>query len=241
MDETTRIPLAQYQLSSDVLANTRTVWLQPPALESSAPPGLTIFLDGPYFLGHFDAPATVWQLQRDGALPPMWSAYVSAGDREMRWPESMCHPDFPTFLCDELLPQLEATTHASAERLLAGVSLTGLSAAHAALARPGVFDKVLCLSGSFWWEDAALARRVPEFAASTTSFWLTVGDEETATDVDHGHGLIQVLSQVDGVRRMRDALLEHGVGAEYVEFSGGHHASSWRRALYGDLQGLWAM
>lgn len=240
MNENTRISLTQYVIDSDILANSRNLWLQPPADESAAET-LAVFLDGEFFVGFFDAPAAMARLQREGVLPPTWSVYIAGGDRTRRWPESFCNPDFAHFICDELLPEIASKTGPSTERLLAGVSLTGLSAAHVALTHPGVFSRVLCLSGSFWWEQAQLASEIAAMPRHETAFRLTVGDQETSTDVEHGHGLVQELSQIEGVRRMHEALEAHGFPVQYAEYEGGHDAVSWRRELPGDLRALWAM
>lgn len=230
------ISLGLRRLRSAVLGNERDVWLQPPAM-SSPEASLAVFLDGEYYVGLLGAPGTLDALQREGAMPPHWIAYVAGREREVRWPESFCNPDFARFVCDELVPEVEATTGASRERLLVGLSLTGLSAAHVALSRPEVFTRVLCHSGSFWWERGALSRTV-EPASSPMRFRLTVGDGETKTNVDHGHGLVQVDSQIEGVRQMRDALVENDYAVSYSEYAGGHDAASWRRELPDDLRAL---
>jgi enterochelin esterase family protein len=230
----------EHTFESQVLDNTRPVWLHQPAVDG-APTHLAVFLDGDFFIDHFGAPEAMTTLQRSGTLPPTWSLYVPAGERTRRWPESFCDADFATFLCDELVPWALTHTGATADPVLVGVSLTGLSAAHAALSHPGTFSRVLCLSGSFWWDDAHLADTVSSFPPSPTAFHLTVGDQETATDVDHGHGLIQARSQIDGVQAMHRALTTHGTLATYSEYSGGHDAESWLRELPGDLEAVWRL
>ncbi|MHA6323677.1 alpha/beta hydrolase [Roseivivax sp. CAU 1753] len=235
------IDLRQHRISSDTLQSDRNFWLQPPLnADPSADAGLTVFLDGEYYLTHFGAPQTMAMLQQEGSLPPMWSAYVSAGDRETRWPESFCSDGFGTFVCDELVPSVRALTGATGQNTLVGVSLTGLSAAHIGLSRPGVFSRVLCHSGSFWWEQGKLAADIPKWPRSDCRFRISIGDEETDTDVDHGHGLIQVQSQLEANRRMRDALLENGFSVGYSEWPGGHTAPGWRRELANDLKALFA-
>ena len=100
---------------------------------------------------------------------------------------------------------------------------------------------VRCASGSFRWKEGLLASRVGQFPRADTAFRLTVGDQESATHVDHGHGLVQELSQIDGVEDMRDALEAHGFPLSFARFHGGHDAQSWRRELPGDLEALWGI
>lgn len=235
------IDLKQRRISSKTLSSERNFWLQPPLkADPSVDAGLVVFLDGEYYLTHFGAPRTMALLQQEGRLPPAWSVYVSAGDREVRWPESFCNDAFAAFVCDELVPTVRALTGAERPNTLVGVSLTGLSAAHIGLSRPGVFSRVLCHSASFWWEQGKLAAEIPKWPRSDCIFRISVGDEETDTDVDHGHGLVQVQSQLEANRQMRDALVKHGFAVGYSEWPGGHTAPGWRRELAGDLQALFA-
>ncbi len=234
-------PLAfrQRRYVSEALGNERNIWLQEPA--TPGPAELLLFLDGEYFLTHLEAPATVRALQESGALPPCWVAYVAAREREVRWPENFCSRVFARAVCDELVPQIESWVGvAPTGRALAGLSLTGLGAVYIALSAPARFQRVLSLSGSFWWGDGRLARELSSFPAGSTRFRLTVGDRETCTDVDHGHGLIQRISQVEGCRNMRDGLRDRGFMVSYAEYAGGHDVPSWRRDLAGDLRILFA-
>ena len=153
------IEVSHYVVDSEVLGNSRSVWIQPPPTET-AEAGLAIFLDGEYYLTHFRTPQVMKSLQTQQTLPPMWCAYVDARERALRWPENLCNPDFATFLCDELVPQIEAVTGCTNHRMLAGLSLTGLSAAYVALSRPAYFRRVLCQSPSFWWERGQLSTRI---------------------------------------------------------------------------------
>jgi len=241
MDQQHSISLVQHTVASDVLNNERMVWLQPPADGVDVDHAkLAVFLDGEYYLPHVGAPSIMHTLQKEKALPPMWCAYVAARTQAFRWPESFCNPDFVSFICDELVPTIEAHTGASGARLIAGLSLTGLSAAHTALSRPDVFHRVLCQSGSFWWENGRLPAEVGNYPPTQAMFRITVGDQEIQTNVEHGSGLTQVMSQVEANERMRDALLNHGCRVSYHRFNGGHDIGSWRRNLADDLRSLFS-
>lgn len=234
------ITLTKGTFVSAVLPGERRVWTQPPAAgPDTNAAGLAVFLDGEYYVTHIAAPTTVNQLQTEGRLPPFWSVYVEAGPQSRRWPDSFCNEQFASFLCEELVPSMTQATGASAERLLVGVSLTGLSAAHAALCYPGTFQRVLSHSGSFWWERGKLARTLAEYPAGDARFRLTVGRDETKTNVDHGSGLVQVDSQITGCEQMRDALDAHGFSVSYATYDGGHDMQSWRRTLREDLLALY--
>ena len=65
------IPIAQHEIGSPTLGNSRAVWIQqPPAALGREPEGLCIFLDGEYYLAHIRAAAIVDELQADGRIPP---------------------------------------------------------------------------------------------------------------------------------------------------------------------------
>lgn len=231
------IHIQQHEFHSPTLNNTRPVWTQAPA---SDPVGVIIFLDAEYYLTYLQAATTVESLIADGTLPPLLTAYVAASETPIRWKESFCNDDFATMLVDEMLPWLrsEFALPGDGETILAGLSLTGLSAVHAALKSGDVFTRVLSQSGSFWWNDEWLSQNIDTFPASNTAFRIVVGDEESDENVDHGDGLIQVVSQRDGCLRMRDALLAKGHPVSYAEYHGGHQLAPWREELAGSLTAL---
>ena len=233
------IDLLQCEFESRILGNRRTVWVQ---RRDSLATGVCIFLDGEYYLAHVRAAGIVSRLQEEGAMPPMAVAYVSCVDHDVRWPESFCNPAFASFLGDELLPWLTSRFAAigPGENALVGLSLTGLSAAHAALQFPDAFPRVLCQSGSFWWNESSFAGDVRDGPLSNVAFRITVGSKETEEDVDHGKGLFQRESQVTSNRRTCDALVAKGHPVSYREFDGGHDVASWRNDLPESLTALFA-
>lgn len=118
------------------------------------------------------------------------------------------------------------------DRTLIGLSYTGLAAAFVAKEYPGLFQRVISRSGSFWSNDCwlieqfrTLAQRVP------TDFYLDVGTREVAENVRHREDVLQVISQIEGVRRFRDVLAREGYSVSYVEFEGGHDFQAWKRTL----------
>ena len=231
------IPLLQCEVTSRRLGNRRAVWLQPSAVRSDV---ACIFLDAEYYLAHLRAASVLAELQSSAAIPPATVAYVSSIDQEARWPESFCNDDFAAFLHEELVPWLRdrAELDEGGITVLAGLSLTGLSAAHAALRHPNSFPRVLCQSASFWWNDNWLANHLPDFDSDPVSFRITVGTRETKEDVDHGNGLVQRDSQLASNRRFRAALVAAGHRVSYEEHAGGHDIASWRADLPASLVAL---
>jgi enterochelin esterase family protein len=122
---------------------------------------------------------------------------------------------------------------------LAGLSYSGLAAAFVAKEFPGVFQKVICQSGSFWWNDCWLVEQYRLQPPLPAGFYLDVGSLEVEEDDPAAPGAPKEASQIEGVRRFRDVLLQKGNPVKYREFDGGHDFDSWRKTLPGALK--WAL
>lgn len=88
---------------------------------------------------------------------------------------------FLDFLERDLIPHVERAERTAPHRVLVGLSLGGLFAVATLLDRPALFDSVIAVSPSMWWQDhawVAEAERVleasPDFAGR---LYLTVADE----------------------------------------------------------------
>lgn len=222
----------------------RAVWIQRPRV--GKPAGVCLFLDAEYYLAQIRAAPIVDELQHLGQFPPMLTAYISSrADSLARWTDSICNDAFVEYLVIELLPWLVEEFDISPGRnLLAGLSLTGLSAVHAALKFPEAFPRVLALSGSFWWNNMWLPQEIRRRPCSGVAFRLTVGVEETiqtTTHKNHGQELLQAESQLESNREMRDALVSAGYRVSYLEHPGGHDVPSWRATLGESLTALLAL
>jgi len=222
------------------LGNERTVWVREPQDPARADQ-LTIFLDGEFYRERVGAGAVLDDLR--GGLADSWFVFVSTESAEARWRECPCHPPFARFIVGELLPWLEERHPAIGgvrRRVLAGLSYTGLAAAFVAKEFPGVFGRVISQSGSFWFDDCRLER---DFRAASvrlpTAFHLSVGTREVQRHVQHRADVLQVVSQIEGVQRFRDVLLQLGHAVTYAEFDGGHDFDAWRRELPDALR--WAL
>jgi enterochelin esterase-like enzyme len=218
-------------LKSVHLQNERLIWVRPPRDPSSAE-HLSIFLDGEFYRDAVDATSVIDGLQ--GEIADSWFVFVSVESVEARWLECPCHPPFARFVAEELLPWL-GTQHRELqlvrERTLIGLSYTGLAAAFVAQQFPGIFQRVISQSGSYWWNDCWLAEQYRLGARVPADFYLDVGTKELAENVRHREGVLQVVSQLEGVRRFRDVLRLRGNSVKYVEFAGGHDFAAWRQTL----------
>ena len=140
-----------------------------------------------------------------------------------------------TFLADELLPWARAQYRISpkpSEVVISGASRRGMLAAYAAFRRPDAFQRVLSLSGSFYWRPPqteeftwlpALVAREPK---QPVRLYLAAGSLETVVSTTNaGHYLLGTN------RHMRDVLGAKGYTFEYVEFYGLHSPGNWQDQL----------
>ncbi|MFT3782988.1 MAG: alpha/beta hydrolase-fold protein [Nibricoccus sp.] len=230
----------EHRITSAHLANERTLWILAP---EATPTHLAIFLDGEYYRERVEAPAVIEELRGRREIGETLFVFVSMESVDARWKECPCYAPFARFVDEELLPWLELkypSVRAVKERVMAGLSYTGLAASSVALTTRGRFTKVVAQSGSFWWNDSWITKRVEESGVPlATEFYLSVGDRENQTNIQHKQDVFQAISQIDGVKNFRDALVKRGANVKYVETDGLHEFSAWRKALPDALR--WAL
>jgi enterochelin esterase family protein len=236
------MPETHHRLKSRHLGNERSIWVIPPR-DPAQPAELAVFLDAERYRDRVGAVSIIQELTTLSALANTLFVFVSEHSAEARWLECPCHPPFATFINDELLPWLEShhpSIRGASKRVLIGLSYTGLSAAYVAFRAAGRWNKVISQSGSHWANDGWLAEQYRQHSHSLPiRFYLDVGRGETAENVRHKEDVLQVISQIDGVRRFRDALQATGHEVRYVEFDGAHDYAAWSQTLPGALR--WAL
>ncbi len=211
----------------------RTVRLLPPVAESSQA-GLLVLLDGEFYVDRMPTVDLVQQGQRSGRLARFWTLFVDAGDQPSRWRDCQCSESFAAFVANDLVAWFRAGVADVDTVAVGGLSLSGLQAAFTAVFHHEAIDRVFTQSPSFWWSDGSLGDLV---AGSVTSavesvrLRISCGLDETDDDVNHGPGLHQKMSQLDGCRVVRDAFACHDVPVEYAEIPGGHDFDTWTRDL----------
>lgn len=230
----------QHRLGSRHLGNERTIWIREPA---GTPLNLTVVLDAELYRDRMGVVPLIDELEMTGAIERSLVAFVSVESVASRWVECPCHLPFVRFVDQELLPWLEGLhpeVTLARERVIVGLSYTGLAAAWVAMMAPQRFTKVIAQSGSFWWNDCWISGHVARLASTPRAdFYLEVGRLETAENVRHKEDVLQVVSQIEGVKRFRDALQRAGAEPRYVEFDGGHDLAAWRQTLPNALR--WAL
>lgn len=200
-----------------------------------------VFLDGEYYLERMEAAPLLEALMTDGEVPPMNLVFLESGGPGARHTDFLCNAQFARFVAGDVLGWTRETFPdlPDGQHLICGLSLSGLAAVHISLTYPVLFPAALAQSGSLWWEPGTFAAFVREQSPIDTRFWLSVGDEETETDVSHPPtGLHQAISQIEGVQRGAGVLADAGADVHVHRFNGGHDFAPWRAELGDALQWL---
>lgn len=127
---------------------------------------------------------------------------------------------------------------------IAGSSMGGLISLYGFLMYPAVFGFCGAFSTAYWFGQEGLLNTIDEKADGRGKIYLDVGGKEgyvldkwqiAAGNTDHAY--------VEGVQRLRDALIQHGyqpgTSLLYVEESdGAHHENDWARRLPAALRYL---
>ncbi|MFK0172059.1 enterochelin esterase [Streptomyces sp. NPDC090306] len=220
--------VTEHTVASRVLGGSRRVWLyEPPGRAGEfADLPVLVLLDGEHWQPGLGVSTLLDNLIADGRIPPTAAVLPESVDAATRWAELSCRPAFTSFLADELLPwaagRLPALTDDPARTVLAGQSLGGLTAVHAALGAPHRFGNALVQSGSFWWPvgpDAEwLTARIAASPPLPVRLRLSFGEQEWVA--------------LPAARRLRDTLAAAGYDdVTYREFNGGHDYLCWRTEL----------
>ncbi|MEU6153628.1 enterochelin esterase [Actinosynnema sp. NPDC047251] len=210
------------------LPGTRPVWVHGPA--DGGP--VLVLLDGDVWAREHPIAPTLDALTAAGRLPALTTVMVgpSAAGRTA---DLTCDPAYPGHLV-ALLDELGLRPD-PARTIVAGQSLGGLAATHAALSRADRFGTVIAQSGSFWW---------PGDTSGTT--WLSHCRE--ASHCPEATRALRVVLQVGTqewgmpqiVGRVRDALADKGHSVSTVEYYGGHDQAWWQVGLITALLDLTA-
>jgi predicted alpha/beta superfamily hydrolase len=89
---------------------------------------------------------------------------------------------FRAFIAKQLMPEIGRRYRVNARRGIIGESLAGLFAVETFLREPGLFDTVIAISPSLWWNDGSLVREAPVLLKNQPQgarrLFLTSADED---------------------------------------------------------------
>ncbi len=138
--------------------------------------------------------------------------------------------DMARMLIEEIKPFVDARYRTLPDRentAIAGASLGGLFALHAALSHPGVFGRVAALSPTVWWGHGEVMRRVAALRERLpVRIWIDIGKREAPPLRQHVRSLNELLL-AKGWRKSR---ITRRATLRHVEIPRGRHdEASWGR------------
>lgn len=236
------MPLESHVISGGEYS--RSAWYCPGPSDQSHP--LCIFLDGEHYHRDMAALPILEKLLAEPGMPPLSLLFIShvgtAADQQdyaaCRTADYTCNDRYARFIAEDVVRWATARSAGTQAEgnLICGLSLSGLQSAYITFRHPRVFRACLSQSGSFWW----LADRDVRLPTTQARFWLSVGDQETATRVAHAQGLFQEISQMAGVERAAEEFSKNGATVHYHRFAGGHAIAPWQAELPEALRWLMA-
>lgn len=184
----------KFEMESSVLGETRPYIIGlPDDYETSGQSYPVLYLlDGD---GHFHhTTGTVDFLARNGRMPQMIVVAIpNTTDRTRDLTPPILKADksrFPTaggadnmlrFIGEELMPEIEKNYRTSPYRVLIGHSFGGLFAIHAMVHRPELFDALLAISPSLWWDQQQLVEQARTFLLKNPEYearlYMTMANE----------------------------------------------------------------
>jgi len=198
---------------------------------------LLIVHDGQDFLNFADLKAVLDNLIDRLEIEPMVVALSQPGDRLK---EYAGHSDHAAYLARDLLPHLQSALPLEdnpRRRCLMGASFGAVASLHAAWQHPGVFSRLLLLSGSFAFSDIGTHTRGPVFdpvvdfmnafrvrpGRPARRIYLACGKYESL--IYENRSLVPLLQGSDMIVRFR-------------EVNDGHNWENWRDRLQDGLSWL---
>lgn len=206
-----------------IAGKTRKVHLYQPSVPGPYP--LVLVWDGQDFLRRGRLPVILDNLIYQGKIEPLALAMVE-NHRSMRMLEYSSNDFTLAFVMECVLPfarqkldLLDPQQQSGAFGVM-GASMGGLMALYTGLRLPGIFGKVLSLSGAFSFPEFDLVVFDLARSAEPDSFraWMNVGIYD-----------FHVLPESN--RRLAALLGERGFDAHFEEYPAGHNYTAWRDEL----------
>jgi len=256
--------LVRAVLSSQFLGREVALSVLLPPLAVGTPPYPVLYLNDGQDLERLSLPATFAALHARRAVHPFVLVAIHANEQRVQEYGTAGHPDFngrgsqagaySDFVLQELLPYCQKTYDVSAkpeDAVMAGFSLSGLSAFDLVWHHPEAFSRAGAFSGSFWWRQRAVgagyipADRIMHGLVRAGrphpghQFWLQTGTLDEHNDRNQNG----VIDSIEDCLDLMDELINSGLDAHhairYVQVEGGHHhPDTWGRVMPDFL--IWA-
>lgn len=190
-------------LSSDILNEERKLLVYMPIGYETGQGSFPVMflLDGSTHFHHVTGICNF--LTRQNLMPPTLVVALINTDRTRDFTpskdESREYGELPTaggadtflaFFEQELIPFVEQNYRAQSHRILVGHSLGGLFAINALFEKPEMFNAIIAISPTFWWDDEILRRKAKRYFRKKQTLekflYMSLGDEgrrmQTAAD-----------------------------------------------------------
>jgi len=239
--------VTSFEWASQTLNNKRRVWyFETGDRMTKGTKPLVLLLDGQHWTTPSGTPSVLKYLTEQDVISPAIYLLVDSINIEVRWQELSCYAPFWKAMFNELLPlvvnqyQLPIIGN---NILVAGQSLGGLSSMYAGLYWPQYVNRVVSLSGSFWWPDvdrleAPRTDMLPDTPRGSLAEALQLGQLTS----DHLRVFQSVGSYEGDMNRYNDSMAESlekaGGSVNYQRFCGGHDWLAWRTSLIKGLKAL---
>lgn len=250
-----------HEVSSDVLGNTRAVWVYLPPSYGSDPDqhypvvyamdGQNVFESGTAFGGN------EWKMdeaaERGMRAKTMREAIIvgvsNAGSQRIQEYSPKADPEyggggaekFAQFLTQELKPMVDGayrTLPGAENTAVLGSSMGGLVSLYLGLAHSNTFGLIGALSPSLWFAEKDMIRSWAEQPPQQRPqrLWLDMGDRESQSDLDQNG----VPDTLDNTRQLEQILRQQNQpGLIYREIRGGTHSeASWSERIQDVLEAL---
>ncbi|QPK89096.1 alpha/beta hydrolase [Bacillus velezensis] len=228
-----------------------TVYLPPSySVQTGALPCVYVLDGGSLFLEQIDKLESQFT---NGTLPELIFIGIKPADRldeYTPWPAPSLSPAFHDFggkgrlfleeLTNVIIPTVEDTHHIAAHpetRGLIGASLGGLFSIYAMLQKPEIFDRIGCISGSFWYEKSADYVRSAPLRPARQRIFMSVGSREAEQKCNIQNTMIGQNKEVH--KSLRQKGFSQSQLSFTVEEGAVHHQEAFKRQFNSALSWLY--
>ena len=223
----TRGKLRQFDLNCNNTMKSYKVWVYTPwQYNIDKEYNMLVLMDGLDFINDLSAVTVLDNLIFDSKIEPIIVAFVDTSGDD-RYDMLTCSDDLNHFIAKDLLTWIRERykiTNLPSRNIIGGFSLGGLMASFIALNNYDIFGKVICESGSFWWNDEWILEKYRSIPKLPLEFYLNVGILE-----DRPYDSEPVM--MDVINKFRDILLSKGYKLHYDQFESGHDYLCWGEQL----------
>ncbi len=228
--EAARGTLTRETLVSEVLGETRTLFVYTPAAPAENEDGRYPVLyvnDGTDYLNQIEATAVLDWLIYQGEIPPITAVFISPINRRAEYGQPALYNEF---LVTELQPFVQANYRVSnraEDTAVLGSSLGGMAALEAAFNYPDSFGHVAAHSADLTVGNQALTRRLQLQTVIPVRVHLGVGLFETAVAMPAPGGETERHDLLAAKRALADTLDDKNADFLFSERAEGHNWGQW--------------